>query len=132
MFKGVFTELDPEQMKRRLSLADIEKLHFDGKSTGYPRHPRVSWPGPRSCASKVDEPLEVRGEIPLTLPPNTMGNEAYTDVLLCVQSQRTGRGRQRRSAASSSGPNPGPTSRVLERTWNREQVLPIRSSGWAT
>ena len=33
MFKGVFTELDPEQMKRRLSLAEIEKLHLDGKST---------------------------------------------------------------------------------------------------
>ena len=33
MFKGVFTELDTEQMKRRLSLAEIEKLHFDGKST---------------------------------------------------------------------------------------------------
>ena len=27
---------------------------------------------------RIDEPLEVRGEIPVTLPPNTMGNEAYT------------------------------------------------------
>ena len=36
MFKGVFSELDPEQARRRLSLADLENLHFDGKSAGSP------------------------------------------------------------------------------------------------
>ena len=33
MIQGVFTELDSEQMKHRLSLAEIEKSHFDGIST---------------------------------------------------------------------------------------------------
>ena len=28
--------------------------------------------------SRIDEPLEVRGEIPVILPPNTTGDEAYT------------------------------------------------------
>ncbi len=51
MFKGVFTELDPEQMKRRLSLAEIEKLHLDGKFNGRRRYPEAHGHAPKSCAA---------------------------------------------------------------------------------
>ena len=77
MVKGVFTELDPNQMSRRLSLADIERLHFDGNATGIEEILNLMARSEK-MRSRIDEPLEVRGEIPLTLPLNTTGNEAYT------------------------------------------------------
>ena len=33
MVKGALTELDPQECKRRLSLAELERLHLDGTST---------------------------------------------------------------------------------------------------
>ena len=77
MSKGVFTELDRELMKQRLSQAETETLHFDGKETNIQAILKFMAKAEK-LRSKIDEPLEVRGEIPLTLPPNTTGEEAYT------------------------------------------------------
>ena len=124
MSKGVFTELDPEQMKRRLSLADIEKAHLDGKATGI--HDVLGLMArSEKMRSRVAEPLEVRGEIPVTLPPNTMGNEAYTTCFYAFTLNGL--------ALGGSGdelilirPETRPDLPRPERPWNQERVLPIR------
>jgi hypothetical protein len=124
MSKGVFTGLDPELMKGRLSLADIERLHFDGKSTGIEEILGLMARSEK-MRSRVDEPLEVRGEIPVTLPPNTTGSEAYTTCFYAFTLNGL--------AVAGSGdslilirPETKPNAPRLERKWNREQVLPIR------
>jgi hypothetical protein len=124
MFKGVFSELDPEQARRRLSLADLENLHFDGKSTDLNNILNLMARTEKMNA-RIDEPLEVRGEIPLTLPPNTTGNEAYTTCFYAFNLNGL--------VVAGSGdqlllirPETRREAPLLERTWNRENVLPIR------
>jgi hypothetical protein len=124
MFKGVFTELDTEQMKRRLPLAEIEKLHFDGKSTPIEAILKLM-AASEKLRGRVDEPLEVRGEIPVTLPPNTMGNEAYTTCFYAFNLNGL--------VVAGSGdqlvlirPERRPEAPQLERKWNRDQILPVR------
>ena len=124
MFKGVFTEFDPEQARRRLSLADIESLHFDGKSTNIDNILNLM-ARTEKMKARIDEPLEVRGEIPLTLPPNLTGNEAYTTCFYAFNLNGL--------VVAGSGdqlllirPETRREAPLLERTWNRENVLPIR------
>jgi len=77
MAKGLYTELDPELMKRRLSLRDIEKANFNVESTDITDV--VGFMAKcEKMGSHVEEPLEVHGKLPVFLPPNTMGDEAYT------------------------------------------------------
>ncbi len=124
MFKGVFTELDAEQMKRRLSLDDLEKGHLDGKSTEI-QDLLGLMARSEKMRSKIDEPLEVRGEIPVTLPPNTMGNEAYTACFYAFNLNGlmvAGSGDQLILVRPETRPNLPPP----ERRWNREKVLPIQ------
>jgi hypothetical protein len=124
MFKGVFTELDAEQMKRRLSLADLEKSHFNGKATEIEKILGFMAKSEK-MRSRVDEPLEVRGEIPVTLPPNSMGNEAYTACFYAFTLNGLvlgGSGDELiliRPETRRNLPRP-------ERPWNRERVLPIQ------
>ena len=124
MFKGVFTELDPEQMKRRLSLAEIDRLHFDGKSTAIEEILKLmatvreaARPGRRAARGARRDPRHAAAQHD--------GQRGVHDVLLCVQSQRIDRGRQRRSLVLIR-PETRPEAPRLERTWNREQILPIR------
>jgi hypothetical protein len=124
MGKGVFTELDPEQMKHRLSLEEIETLHFDGRSTAIDDILKLMARSEK-LRGRVAEPLEVRGEIPVTLPPNTTGKEAYTSCFYAFNLNGL--------AVAGSGdslvlirPETQPKAPLLERKWNREQVLPIR------
>jgi hypothetical protein len=124
MSQGVFTELDAEQMKRRLSLADLEKGHLDGKSTEI--HELLGLMAKaEKMRSRVAEPLEVRGEIPVTLTPNTMGNEAYTACFYAFNLNGlvvAGSGDELILVRPESRPNiPAP-----DRRWNRENVLPIQ------
>ena len=124
MFKGVFTELDPDQMKRRLSLAEIETLHFDGISTSIEEILNLMARSEK-MRGRIDEPLEVRGEIPVMLPPNTTGKEAYTTCFYAFNLNGlavAGRGDQ----LILIRPETKPDAPHLERKWNRNQVLPIR------
>jgi hypothetical protein len=124
MIKGVFTELDPNQTKRTLSLAEVEKLHFDGKSTPIEEILKLMARSEK-LRSRIEEPLEVRGEIPVTLPPNTTGKEAYTTCFYAFTINGLLLGGTRdelvlmRTGRNLKAP-------PLERAWNPEQVLPIR------
>jgi hypothetical protein len=124
MKKGVFTELDAEQMKRRLPLAEIEALHFDGKSTAILDILKLMARSEKLRA-RIEEPLEVRGEIPVTLSPNTTGNEAYTTCFYAfnLNGLLLG-GRQDELLLMRTGRNL--KAPPLERAWNPEQVLSIR------
>ena len=97
MVKGVFTELDPEQTKRRLSWP---KSRGSISTASRPTLSEILDLMARTekMRARIDEPLEVRGEIPVTLPPNTTGKRGVHHVLLCVQYEWVGRGRQRRSS----------------------------------
>lgn len=124
MVKGVFTELDRELLKRRISLADLETSHFDGKSTDI-RDILQLMARSEKLRSRVDEPLVVRGEIPVTLPPNTTGDEAYTACFYAFTSNGL--------VLAGDGdelilvrPESRPALPKAERPWNRERVLPIR------
>ncbi len=121
MKKGAFTALDPELVKHRLSLREIEDSHLDGKATGVgdvlglmAKYEKLR--------SRVAEPLEVRGEIPVTLPPNTLGDEAYTacfDALTFNGLVLAGTGDELVLVRTETQPKlPRP-----KRPWNRDQIL---------
>jgi hypothetical protein len=75
--KGAFKELDPELMRRRLSLQEIMKAGLDGEPTELGSV--LAWQAKcEKLDSHVDEPSVVQGKISINLPPNTMGDEAYT------------------------------------------------------
>jgi hypothetical protein len=77
MAKGALHELDPELMRRRLSLEDIAKAGFNGEPTEIENV--LAWMAKsEKLSSRVEEPVEVKGKISVFLPPNTMGDEAYT------------------------------------------------------
>jgi hypothetical protein len=77
MAKGAFKELDPELMRRRLSLQEIMKAGLDGEPTELGSV--LAWQAKcEKLDSHVDEPSVVQGKMSIKLPPNTMGDEAYT------------------------------------------------------
>ena len=124
MSKGAFVGLDPEQINRRLSLADIERLHFDGNATGIEDILGLMARSEK-MRSRIAEPLEVRGEIPVTLPPNATGSEAYTTCFYAFNLNGL--------ALAGSGdslilirPETRAEAPRTERKWNRDQILPIR------
>ena len=75
--KGVFSGLDPELMKHRLSLAEIEKARLNGVPVSL--DDILAWMANcEKMGSHVEDALEVRGNMAVSLPPNTMGDEAFT------------------------------------------------------
>ena len=78
MSKGVFTGLD-RRADEAPALARRHRNDFisTAMSTGIEEILGLMARSEK-MRSRVDEPLEVRGEIPVTLPPNTTGSEAYT------------------------------------------------------
>ena len=77
MAQGVFNQLDPELMKHRFSLREIEKANFNSESTDL-KDVVALMAKCEKLHPQVEEPLEVRGKMSVSLPPNTMGDEAYT------------------------------------------------------
>ena len=67
----------------------------------------------------------MRGQIPVTLPPNTTGNEAYTACFYAFNFNGlvlAGSGDELILVRPDSQPN----LPKADRKWNREQVLPVR------
>jgi hypothetical protein len=121
MAKGLHTALDPEMMKRRLSLQEIERANFNVESTDVTDV--VGFMAKcEKMGSHVEEPLEVRGKLPVFLPPNTMGDEAYTACFYAFNLNGLG--------LSSAGddlvvvrPEKHPRLPRPGGTWNRQRIL---------
>jgi hypothetical protein len=75
--KGVFTELDRAITGHRLSLAEIERAGFNVAAMDL-RDVVAFMAKCEKLGSRVEEPAEVQGNLPVFLPPNAMGDEAYT------------------------------------------------------
>jgi hypothetical protein len=121
MVKGIFTELDPERVKHRLSLQEIEKVHLDGKSTDI-NHVLDFMAQQEKIRARVEEPLEVRGQIPVVLPPNTMGGEAYTTCFYAFTFNGlvlSGNGKE----LILVRPETRPRLVRPKRPWNRNEIL---------
>ena len=124
MTKGVFTELDPELMTHRLSLDEIQKAHFNGQPVNISEI--LAWMAKcEKLDSQVEEPLQVRGTISVGLPPNTLGDEAYTACYFAFIFNGLG--------LAGSGneltlvrPEKHPRLPRPNRTWNADWILPIR------
>jgi hypothetical protein len=124
MTKGVFTELDPALMTHRLSLAEIEKAHLGGQPVDI--QDILAWMAKcEKLKSQVEEPLEVRGTISVFLPPNTLGDEAYTVCYYAFNFNGLG--------LAGSGdelllvrPEKHPRLPRPNRAWNPDRILPIR------
>jgi hypothetical protein len=121
MVKGVFTELDRDLVNHRLSLREIEESRLDGKSTDI-KDVLGLMARYEKLRPRVDEPLEMRGELPVALPPNTMGDEAYTACFYALNFNGlvlAGLGDELVLVRPETRPElPRP-----ERRWNRNQVL---------
>jgi len=124
MTKGVFTELDPAVTTHRLSLAEIEKAHFNGQPVDIQEI--LAWMAKcEKLKFQVEEPLEVRGMISVVLPPNTLGDETYTVCYYALNFNGLG--------IAGSGdelllvrPEKHPRLPRPDRSWNPERILPIR------
>ena len=122
--KGAFHELDPELMKRRLSMQEITKANLNGEPTDIENV--LAWVAKcEKLDSRVEELALVQGKVSILLPPNTTGDEAYTacfyafgfnglglsgvgDELLLVRYEKH------------------PELPRLSRPWNRDQILPTQ------
>jgi hypothetical protein len=124
MTKGVFTELDPALMTHRLSLEELEKAHFNGQPVDI--EDILAWMAKcEKLRFQVEEPLEVRGTISVALPPNTLGDEAYTVCYYAFNFNGLG--------LAGSGdelllvrPAKHPRLPRPNRSWNTDRILPIR------
>jgi hypothetical protein len=83
MAKGALSELDRDMARHPLSLEEIEKAGLDGRPTpigdvvtAMARYEKLR--------GRVAEPLEVRGDVHITLTPNSAGEEAYTACFLAL------------------------------------------------
>lgn len=81
MTKGSQSELDADLCRHRLNLAEIERDGLDGRPTRIgdivavlARYEKLT--------PRVDEPLEVRGDMRIWLTPNTTGRELFTTCFL--------------------------------------------------
>jgi hypothetical protein len=124
MTKGVFTELDRALMTHRLSLEEIEKAHLGGQPVDI--QDILAWLAKcEKLKSQVEEPLLVRGTISVVLPPNSLGDEAYTVCYYAFNFNGLG--------LAGSGdelvlvrPEKHPRLPRPNRPWNADRILPIR------
>jgi hypothetical protein len=124
MTKGVFTELDPAILRHRLSLEEIDKAHLSGQLVDI--REILDWLAKcEKLDSQIEEPLQVRGTISVFLPPNTLGDEAYTVCYYAFNFNGlglAGSGNELLLVRPEKHPRlPRPT-----RSWNPDRILPIR------
>jgi hypothetical protein len=124
MIKGVFTELDSELRKNRLPLAEIARSHLDSTATEITDvlglMARLE-----KLHSKVAEPGVVHGVIPVSIPPNTTGDEAYTTCYYAFNFNGLTLAGQGEDLILMR-PETRPGLKAPERPWNRSVVLATR------
>ena len=124
MAKGLFTELDPAIMTHRLSLEEIEKAHLGGQPVAI--QDILAWMAKcEKLKSRIEEPLEVRGTISVVLPPNTLGDEAYTVCYYAFNFNGLGLSGSRDELLLVR-PEKHPRLPRPNRPWNPDRILPIR------
>jgi hypothetical protein len=124
MTKGAFAALDEERARHRLTLQELDAAGLDGRPrpvadvlefmAGYER-----------LHGRVDEPLQVRGDMHVSLTPNTTGAEAYTTCFVAMTYNGL--------VLSGSGqdlvlvrPETRPGLTVPKRTWDATRILSTR------
>ena len=124
MLKGGFDELVPEMLKQRFSLKDIEQAHLNGDATDL-KDVLGFMAKFEKLGIKVAEPTDVRGPLPVFLPPNAKGDEAYSTCFCAftynglVMDVAQGELELVRPETRPALPRP-------ERPWNRGDVLSTR------
>jgi hypothetical protein len=124
MVQGVFRKLDPEPMAHRLSLREIQEKGLDGRPVdiGDILGLMASY---ERLRPRIEEPLEVRGKIRVTLTPNTMGDEAYSACFVALTYNGlvlTGDSGELTLVRPETRPDLPPP----KRPWDREHVLSTR------
>lgn len=122
--KGGAARLDPNLLARRFSQRDIDEAKLNGESTDVKDalHLMARF---EKLEIRIAEPFEVRGTMPVTLPPNTMGDEAYTTCFIAFTYNGL--------ALSATGPDfelvrpeTRPGLARPSRPWNRNRILATR------
>ncbi len=122
--KGGAAQLDPGLLRHRYSQREIDAANFNGESTDVKDllHLMARF---EKLEIRIAEPFEVRGTMPVFLPPNTMGEEAYTTCFIAFNYNGL--------VLSATGPDfelvrpetrPGLARPI--RPWNRNQILATR------
>jgi hypothetical protein len=122
--KGAAAELDPQLLRHRLSQKEIEESKLNGESTDVKDAMRLMAKYEK-LEMRIVEPREVRGTIPIYLPPNTMGDEAYSACFVALTYNGLVLSAKRpdlelvrpETRAGLARPN---------RPWNRQQILATR------
>ena len=121
---GAFKELDSAPMKRRLSLNEINKAGLDGEPTDIENV--LAWMAKcETLDSRVEEPVVVQGKISIHLPPNTLGEEAYTACYYAFNSNGLGllgTGDELKLVRHEQHPQLPRSGRL----WTRNQILSTR------
>lgn len=118
--KGVVTALDPEMMKHRLTLREIEAARLNGEPTDI--GDILAWMAKcEKMGSRVEEPLQVRGRMAVSIPPNTMGDEAFTACFYALGFNGLGL-----TSVSNDlvlvRPENHPRLERIGRPWNRDRI----------
>jgi hypothetical protein len=119
--RGAFTDLDRDLAQHRLTLAEIEAAGLDGRPKPVDEI-LAAMAKYEKLKSRVEEPLEVRGEIRIALTPNTTGAEAFTtcfEALTYNGLVLSGRGDELILVRPETKPNLTPPRRL----WNRTRIL---------
>jgi hypothetical protein len=122
--KGVFSELDPELMKHRLTFQELKDARLNGETTDIDEI--LAWMAKcEKMGSHVEEPLEVRGRMAVSLPPNTLGDEAFTTCFYAFSCNGLGF-----SGVAADlvlvRPEKHPRVERIGRPWNPDRILPTR------
>jgi hypothetical protein len=119
--KGALHELDPELLKRRLSLQEIATASLNGEPTDIENI--LAWMAKcEKLDSRVEEPVLVQGKMSILLAPNTTGDEAYTACFYAFSFNGlglSGTGDELVLVRSEKHPE----LPRLSRPWNRDQIL---------
>jgi hypothetical protein len=122
--KGGTDRLDPNLLKHRFSQREIEEAKLSGESSDIKDalHLMARF---EKLEINIAEPFEVRGNVPVHLPPNVLGEEAYTTCFIAFTYNGL--------VLAARGPDlelvRPETRRGLARPprpWNRNQVLAAR------
>lgn len=122
--QGAFSMLDRDLAGHRLPLSEIERGGLDGRPTPVASI-LATMAGYEKLKPRVEEPLEVRGDLRVTLTPNTTGAEAYTTCFEAMTYNGlvlSGRGDE----LILVRPESHPELDLPRRGWNRDLILPTR------